>query len=418
MLRFSRFCPTLACTTPDLSRLKVFGSRVCVKQAGERSGKLDHNDFTGIFLGYTATDQNVQYIDLTSGIVKTSHHVDFDEAWYLQSTRPPAAQLLYDLGLGVDEPTHPTNKPTDPPHESSTPLTESNLAALGYITWHPPMLWRHQPLNLVTTNVPWPPLKSPNLPTKWGIPPQSCITPLPLCKSATPVPHRPHTAAAPPLTTTTYPTPATILQDIPTPSNDLFSSICLCGTAARTKALLASELVSEYLITRKDIAPIYMSPCPYFDSFEEELNLRKFNLTKHRTAGLCLTQVDGRLILGGMASSTLGTKIPRWHTRLKGAWLIKIGDLTVHTIADAQALGVHPSHYLTFFSPRDSTCNDARRPPYHVLCSIPSTCTRSDKSPLGLGHSRCSLGQGPTFLSCPRRQRHQLCNKGYETHTG
>ena len=176
--------------------------------------------------------------------------------------------------------------------------------------------------------------------------------------------------------------------------------------------------VSEYLITRKDIAPIYMSPCPYFDSFEEELNLRKFNLTKHRTAGLCLTQVDGRLILGGMASSTLGTKIPRWHTRLKGAWLIKIGDLTVHTIADAQALGVHPSHYLTFFSPRDSTCNDARRPPYQVLCSIPSTCTRSDKSPLGLGHSRCSLGQGPTFLSCPRRQRHQLCNKGYETHTG
>ncbi len=71
---------------PDLSHLKVFGPRVCVKQAGERSGKLDHNDFMGIFLGYTATDQNVQYINLISGIVNTSHHADFDEAWYLQST--------------------------------------------------------------------------------------------------------------------------------------------------------------------------------------------------------------------------------------------------------------------------------------------------------------------------------------------
>ena len=39
---------------------------------------------------------------MDSGLVKRSHHAQFDEAWYLQSTRPPAAQLLYDLGLEVD----------------------------------------------------------------------------------------------------------------------------------------------------------------------------------------------------------------------------------------------------------------------------------------------------------------------------
>ena len=39
------------------------------------------------------------YLDTTSGIVKTCHHAVFDEAWYLQPTRPPAAQLLYDLGI-------------------------------------------------------------------------------------------------------------------------------------------------------------------------------------------------------------------------------------------------------------------------------------------------------------------------------
>jgi hypothetical protein len=61
------------------------------------NAKLDHHDFKGVFLGYTATDQNIIYLDLDSGVVKSSHHTQFDEAWYLQSTRLPAAQLLYDL---------------------------------------------------------------------------------------------------------------------------------------------------------------------------------------------------------------------------------------------------------------------------------------------------------------------------------
>ncbi len=42
---------------PDLSTLKLFGARVCVKRTGKRRGKLDQHDFTGVFLDYTATDQ-------------------------------------------------------------------------------------------------------------------------------------------------------------------------------------------------------------------------------------------------------------------------------------------------------------------------------------------------------------------------
>ena len=57
----------------------------------------------GIFLGYTATKKNIRYIDVNSGVTKACHHAVFDEAWYLQSTRPPAAQLLYDLGLVEEE---------------------------------------------------------------------------------------------------------------------------------------------------------------------------------------------------------------------------------------------------------------------------------------------------------------------------
>jgi hypothetical protein len=87
---------------PDLSALKVFGARVCVKVTGRRQSKLDRHDFTGIFVGYTATDDNIRYIDVDSGVVKTSHHAVFDEAWYLQPARPPMAQLLFDMGLEQD----------------------------------------------------------------------------------------------------------------------------------------------------------------------------------------------------------------------------------------------------------------------------------------------------------------------------
>jgi hypothetical protein len=88
---------------PELSYLKLFGAQVCVKRTGKRRSKLDCHDFTGIFLGYSATDQNIQYLDLMSGVVKSSHHAQFDEVWYLQHKQPLGPQLLYDLGLEVDD---------------------------------------------------------------------------------------------------------------------------------------------------------------------------------------------------------------------------------------------------------------------------------------------------------------------------
>jgi hypothetical protein len=49
-----------------------------------------------------------------------------------------------------------------------------------------------------------------------------------------------------------------------------------------------------------------MSPDPFFDSFEEELDLRKWSFDKHRTAGLSLVFHNGRVYLGGMTPSTPG----------------------------------------------------------------------------------------------------------------
>ena len=67
---------------PDLSFLKLFGLRVCIKRTGDQRSKLDPHDFRGIFIGYALTDQNIFYLDIDSGLVKRSHHAQFDKTWY------------------------------------------------------------------------------------------------------------------------------------------------------------------------------------------------------------------------------------------------------------------------------------------------------------------------------------------------
>jgi hypothetical protein len=105
----------------------------------------------------------MQCIDLTLGIVKTSHHVDFDEAWYFQPHPPPAAQLLYDLGLEYED----NNNADELQEQTASP---SDLKAL------------------------WPPcLPLPLLKGTWNPPTESYTALLPLWELAMP---RPITARA------------------------------------------------------------------------------------------------------------------------------------------------------------------------------------------------------------------------------
>jgi hypothetical protein len=78
----------------DLSFLNFFGAWVCIKCTSTCRVKLDHHNFMGIFLGYSSSDQNICYLDLNYGIVKTCHHAQFGEAWYLQHECPPGPHLL------------------------------------------------------------------------------------------------------------------------------------------------------------------------------------------------------------------------------------------------------------------------------------------------------------------------------------
>ncbi len=185
---------------------------MCVKCSGDHRAKLDRHDFQGIFLGFTATDQNIVYLDLDTGIVKQSHHATFNEAWYLQPSWPPAAQLLYDLGLEAET----------MPISSTGPAQDDTVDSHSVST--PPM-------------APWPPSCPVSTTCKWEVPPCPRMLPLPLRETALPRPIAAEVACV----------------RVPNP--------------------IASEIATEYDITHRNSATVYMCPDPFFGAFEEDIDL-------------------------------------------------------------------------------------------------------------------------------------------------
>ncbi len=238
---------------PDIRHLKLFGSHVCIKMSGIRRGKLDRQDFKGTFLGYTATDNNIVYLDLNSSIVKRCHHAQFDEAWYLQNTRPPAAQLLYNIGIAPDP---------------------ASYSEAGVVTL--PIVSDYHPVGSVDKiKVPWPPM--PPSVTAKPVPDMCIGLPLPLrymASSITPrfIPARAAKASA------------------PTPNTPRL--------ARRPRAI---DIMADFNISGNDMAMIYLSPDPYYDAFEQLLDLRKFNIATPATAGLSLLESGGRLHLANVS---------------------------------------------------------------------------------------------------------------------
>jgi hypothetical protein len=287
---------------PNIAYLKTFGSRVCVKQSGMRQCKLDRHNFTGIFLGYTATNQNIIYLDTMLGIVKLCHHAIFDEAWYLQPTCPPAAQLLYDLGLEAES---------------------------DFISLEGPLIYT--PENTITPiTVPWPPTHDTTSKKDWTPPPLCLYAPLPLRMTESP-------------TQLTARAARTRIEMTPLSNKDL-----------------TSMTVTDYFIRPHDMELIYLSPDPYGRVFEETLDLRKWDLDKHCAGGLRFITKNGCLILALMEHSTPGAQINKWQTRIHGTWLQSINDTTVSSLADVHkafellSLSHAKSCTLTFSHPEIS----------------------------------------------------------------
>ena len=108
---------------PNLSRLRVFGSRVLCKQPSKRSAKLDHHVYKGILIGFGATDKHVRYIDHDTNQEKLATHVVFDEAHYTSTNRPPGVQLLYNIGMPPEPSTPPVALLESSPFSPYPPIT-------------------------------------------------------------------------------------------------------------------------------------------------------------------------------------------------------------------------------------------------------------------------------------------------------
>jgi hypothetical protein len=206
-----------------------------------------------------------------------NHTHTFDEVWYLKPACPPAAQLLYDLGLKADDmATLPSGNVDEP---LMMPCETSLLAS-----------------------VPLPPSMAQGTKTsKWYVPSQSQMLPLPPQETAFPWP------------------------------------IVAAAAPVRASVIPDTTIASEFNITKDDMAMVYMSPDPFFDAFEENLDLQKWSFDKHCTAGLFLVVHNGQVYLGGMTPGTPCAKVDRWRVNLRGAWLIKVGSTQIFTISDAQS---------------------------------------------------------------------------------
>jgi hypothetical protein len=81
---------------PNARRLRIFGCPVIVRNLGKKAAKLDLHTSAGRFLGYTATDKNILFIDSVTKRIKTATHVVFDEAGMTlpASELPPSAKIL------------------------------------------------------------------------------------------------------------------------------------------------------------------------------------------------------------------------------------------------------------------------------------------------------------------------------------
>jgi hypothetical protein len=108
------------------------------------------------------------------------------------------------------------------------------------------------------------------------------------------------------------------------------------NTPVSTKDL-TSQTVLDYLIGPRDMEMIYMSPDPHGRTFEEPLDIQKFDISRHPTASLRFISTDGRLILASMDKSTPGARIDKWRSKLRGAWLVTIGDTPVSTLEQARS---------------------------------------------------------------------------------
>ena len=82
---------------PNLSHLRVFGSRVIVQKQGKRPSKLNKHNNNGFFLRFRSNPRNIVYFDEKTQNEQQAKHLEFDEAHYAYNHHPLYPQQLRDI---------------------------------------------------------------------------------------------------------------------------------------------------------------------------------------------------------------------------------------------------------------------------------------------------------------------------------
>jgi hypothetical protein len=95
--------------------------------------------------------------------------------------------------------------------------------------------------------------------------------------------------------------------------------------------------MSKAGIAAQDMTPMYFSPDPYHKAFKDRLDILRYEAYNKPTGGMVFNAADGRLVLRDIFPRSTAAKIPAWRTRIRGAWLRKVGTTMVLTEEEVAA---------------------------------------------------------------------------------
>lgn len=95
-------------------------------------------------------------------------------------------------------------------------------------------------------------------------------------------------------------------------------------------------MIMQHDISSKDLEMVYLSPSPYNNAFEAELDLKCYNPTIPPTAGLMSVEKLSHLFLQDMQPGTPAAKIQAWRSCLPGAQIIKVNYVEVSLVSNLE----------------------------------------------------------------------------------
>lgn len=350
---------------PSAKHLRVFGCPIIVKLPGKRPAKLDLHTCSGIFLGYTATDKNIYYRDTQTHRIKITTHCTFDEAAMTIPTKDksPSAHALHQVGITEHAPQEievdTSNTPTQVAQiklqtQHAKLPTRATDGSAGYDVYSArnvlikPGERSMIPLDFSIT----PPdgtyiqLHSRSgLAAKHGLDVKAGVIDADYTGNVTVILHNTGTSdydvqigdriAQMVFTNITTPTiePTQILNTTQRGDQGFGSTSGSPPPLPSARAIDGQPPPTVNL----DMTPqhLYLS----LDPFDKTLSIQIQVKGDHPTLGMQLSQCQARnrLQLTNMALSTPGSRIPKWRSLLRHAYLITFHNQPIHNIVDLES---------------------------------------------------------------------------------